>query len=205
MTTVRVARRLITRDAVARLLILVAVICFGWVLAMWAATAWVQSSNAHLLEDQLRARGAGPAAASREDETTGRLEIDRIGLRAMVLRGTDETTLRVAVGHVEGTPWPGEPGNAALAGHRDTFFRPLKDVRLGDEITFTSRSGVSRYRVAETRIVGPRDVDVLDQRHGPMLTLVTCYPFSYVGPAPSRLVVHARPVADHAHSTNQAN
>ena len=203
--TAGLARRLVTRDTLAWSLTAVALLCFTWVLATWTATWWVQSSNEHLLEDQIRAHAAGVASPARVDETTGRLEIARVGLRAMVLRGTDDTTLRVAVGHVEGTPWPGEPGNAALAGHRDTFFRPLKDVQLGDEITFTSRSGVSRYRVSETKVVGPRDVDVLDQRHGPMLTLVTCYPFSYVGPAPSRLIVHARPVAADATSTHPAH
>src|SRR5690606_16781789 len=122
------------------------------------------------------------------------LEIPRIGLQAIVLRGSDRTILDVAVGHVDGTAWPGDGGHAALAGHRDTFFRPLKHVEVGDAVRFTSRDGVRQYRVTAIRIVEPTDVQVLDAGLGPMLSLVTCYPLTYLGRAPLRLVVQARPL-----------
>jgi sortase A len=182
-----------TRRVLVFLLLLVGAACLAWVGGVQAISWYVQTSNDHLLDDQIRARASGAVAPAGSD-TTGRLEISRIGLRAIVLEGTDDNTLRVAVGHIAGTPWPGRGGHAALAGHRDTFFRPLRQVRIGDEIKFTSAAGVFRYRVAETEVVGPSDVEVLDPKRGTMLTLVTCYPFSFVGRAPRRFIVHARPI-----------
>ena len=173
-----------------RLLFVVGLLCLGWVAAVRGTTWYVQTSNDHLLEDQLRARGPAAAVIPATD-TTGRIEIARIGLKAMVLEGTDDATLRVAVGHIEGTEWPGRGGHAGLAGHRDTFFRPLRKVRIGDEIRYTSAAGIYRYRVSDTEIVGPRDVQVLDPHRTATLTLVTCYPFGFVGHAPDRFIVHA--------------
>jgi sortase A len=122
----------------------------------------------------------------------GRIEIPRLGMSAIVREGVDNSTLRRAVGHVPQTALPGESGNAALAAHRDTFFRPLKDVRKGDRITVTTREGVHEYRVTETRVVTPDDVSVLAPTMNPTLTLVTCYPFNFMGTAPKRFVVRAQ-------------
>jgi sortase A len=123
----------------------------------------------------------------------GRIEIPRLGLSAMVLEGTSGRALRRGVGHVERTAFPGETGNVGLAGHRDTHFRGLKEVKKGDLIRIDTPDGVFAYEVESIRIVDPDRGDLLDQKGRPRLTLVTCYPFYYVGPAPRRYVVVARP------------
>ena len=109
----------------------------------------------------------------------------------MILEGTDERTLQRAVGHIAGTALPGQPGNVALAGHRDTFFRGLRNIRANDEITLSTLRGSYRYRVDSTRVVGPEATEVLASSPEGALTLVTCYPFYFVGPAPKRFVVRA--------------
>ena len=121
----------------------------------------------------------------------GRIEIGRIGLAAMILEGTDASTLHRAVGHIPGTPLPGQQGNVAIAGHRDTFFRGLRNIRKDDEITLTTLNGTCRYRVDSTQVVAPEDTEVLDDSGEAILTLVTCYPFYFVGSAPKRFVVRA--------------
>ena len=121
----------------------------------------------------------------------GRLEIPRIGLSAVVAEGDDEHTLKIAVGHLPDTPLPWQEGNAALAGHRDTFFRPLRRISVGDAIRLTTPRGDYRYRVTRHTVVDPEELWVLDASSGAALTLITCYPFDFVGPAPRRFVVHA--------------
>lgn len=121
----------------------------------------------------------------------GRIEIRRIGLAAMIMEGTSDKTLRRAVGHILGTPLPGQEGNVAIAGHRDTFFRPLRNVQRDDEIRLTTLEGTYRYLVDSTQVVAPEDTQVLDDSGGPILTLMTCYPFYFVGPAPKRFIVRA--------------
>jgi len=107
-----------------------------------------------------------------------------------VREGVTNTALRQAVGHVPSSALPGQPGNVALAGHRDTFFRPLKDIKVSDTILLTTPDGTEEYHVVSTSIVEPTDVSVLDEKNNE-LTLVTCYPFYYVGPAPKRFIVQA--------------
>jgi sortase A len=124
-------------------------------------------------------------------ETVGRIEIPRLGVSAMIKAGTDARTLQLAVGHIPGTAFPGDAGNVGLAAHRDTFFRRLRDIQSDDEIRLTTPDGSYTYRVARTDIVEPRDVWVLDPTDHPALTLVTCYPFNYVGSAPQRFIVRA--------------
>lgn len=109
----------------------------------------------------------------------------------MVAEGADDSTLLRAVGHIPGTAWPGQPGNIGLAGHRDTFFRSLGEVRPGDSIRIETLSGSFVYRVRWKRVVTPRTVSVLQAGTVPSLTLVTCYPFHYVGAAPLRFAVRA--------------
>jgi sortase A len=121
----------------------------------------------------------------------GRLEIPRLRVSTIVRAGSDARTLQLAVGHIPGTALPGDNGNIGLAGHRDTFFRRLREIRPGDEIRFVTRDGTFVYRVERTQIVEPRDVWVLDPTPAPALTLVTCYPFTYVGSAPQRFIVRA--------------
>ena len=138
-----------------------------------------------------RADADGSGMAGGEGFPLGRIEISAIGLEVMILEGTGEETLRRAVGHIPGTPLPGQEGNVAIAGHRDTFFRPLRDIRKDDEITLTTLDGFYRYRVDSIRVVEPEDIAVLDDSDEAVLTLVTCYPFHFVGAAPQRFVVRA--------------
>lgn len=143
-----------------------------------------------VLTEANRARAGSPGSPGR-GSPLGRLEISRIGLAAMILEGTDGKTLRRAVGHVRGTALPGEQGNVAIAGHRDTFFRGLRNIHKDDEIMLTTFSGAYRYRVDSTQVVEPEDTEVLDDSGDAILTLVTCYPFYFVGPAPKRFIVRA--------------
>ena len=124
----------------------------------------------------------------------GVLEISAIRLRVPVLEGTDEVALDRAVGHIPGTAALGETGNIGIAGHRDGFFRGLKDVHVGETIDVYTQHGRSRYAVDEIETVSPDDVSVLAPRAKPSLTLVTCYPFYFVGSAPLRYIVHAMAV-----------
>lgn len=121
----------------------------------------------------------------------GRLQIPRLNLSVMVVEGADAGTLQRAVGHIPGTALPGMPGNTGLSGHRDTFFRPLQDVRHHDLIKFTTRLGTYRYRVTSIKVVSPTEITVLDSIGTESLTLVTCHPFTFVGAAPRRFIVQA--------------
>jgi sortase A len=124
----------------------------------------------------------------------GRIEIARLGLSVMVVEGDDGKILRRAAGHVPGTALPGQSGNVGITGHRDTFFRPLRNIQKDDVITLTALQGEYRYRVVSTKIVSPDDVSVLDPTSGEVLTLVTCHPFYFVGAAPNRFIVRAERV-----------
>jgi sortase A len=154
---------------------------------------------AQLLQDRQAANpGPRPAASTvlqsppaLNDGLIGLLAIPRVRLSAVVLEGAGATTLRRAVGHIAGTALPGGRGNVGIAGHRDTYFRPLRNIRRDDVITLTTPLGEYRYRVVSTRIVSPADVAVLDSGDGEILTLVTCYPFYFVGSAPDRFIVRA--------------
>lgn len=121
----------------------------------------------------------------------GMLDVPRLKLTTPVIEGDDDTTLKRAVGHLPDTPLPWQDGNSALAGHRDGLFRPLKDIKVGDEIRFRTSREELRYKVTATSIVKPDDVSVLGKRKKPSLTLITCYPFYYVGNAPKRFIIHA--------------
>jgi sortase A len=121
----------------------------------------------------------------------GRIEIPRIGVSAIVREGDDDATLAVAVGHIPGTARPGERGNMALAGHRDSFFRALRNIEIDDVIRVRVLGIGYTYRVDSTEVVAPDSMGVLASTEDSVLTLVTCYPFAYVGNAPSRFIVRA--------------
>ncbi len=124
----------------------------------------------------------------------GEFQVPRLGLSVMVVEGDSRANLRRAVAHISNSPLPGELGNVALAGHRDTFFRPLRNIHVGDEITFKTQARTINYVVESFDVVAPDDLQILDPTAGHDLTLVTCYPFYFVGPAPKRFIVHAREV-----------
>ena len=132
-----------------------------------------------------------PVLAIKEGDVLGRIEIPRIGVSVAVLQGTTWRTLRLGVGHIKGTALPGEPGNIGIAGHRDTYFRALKDIHKDDEIQLETATGITRYVVDWIRITSPSDNGVLAPTTESSLTLVTCYPFYYIGAAPERFIVHA--------------
>jgi sortase A len=143
------------------------------------------------LWSEKRIRAYQASLAANVAPPLGVLEISTLHLQVPVLEGTDELTLDRGVGHISGTGSLGGDGNIGIAGHRDGFFRVLKDIHVGDTIDVHTHSGRSRYVVDEIQIVSPDDVSVLAPRAKPSLTLVTCYPFYFVGSAPSRYVVHA--------------
>ena len=131
-----------------------------------------------------------PAAQS-DHEVIGRLQIRELGISVPVMRDYDSASLIRGVGHVPGTAVPGGLGNLVLAGHRDTFFRPLRGIRPGMEMQVSDARGTWAYQVDGTEIVTPDQVRVLDIGERPEMTLITCYPFEFIGAAPKRFIVHA--------------
>lgn len=129
-----------------------------------------------------------------EGAVIGKMEIPRLGLKVIVVQGDSSKILQHAVGHLPETPLPGEWGNVVLAGHRDGFFRPLRNIQSGDAITLRTSGGDLRYEVESTAVVPPSDISVLQPSSERRLTLITCFPFYYVGPAPNRFIVRARQV-----------
>jgi sortase A len=144
--------------------------------------------------------GASPSAPTRAlDGSRGIIEIPRLGLRAAIHEGVDAATLRRAVGHLPHSALPGEAGNLVVAAHRDTFFRPLRQIRQGDVLRFVDGDLSSEYVVDSIRIVKPTAIEVLRPTSTARATLVTCYPFDFIGPAPQRFIVGAslaRPTVD---------
>lgn len=174
----------------------------GFVLAdRWRFQNRERHHLEQLLHEHQEASGVARQTVSRNppkksslgiaDGLIGRIDIPRLRVSVIVIEGTSNTTLRRAVGHIPGTPLPGQRGNVAISGHRDTFFRPLRNIRHNDIITVTTPFGEYRYRVVSTRIVSPSNVAVLDPNDNEILTLVTCYPFYFVGSAPDRFIVRA--------------
>lgn len=131
----------------------------------------------------------------------GRLDAPSVKLSTAVLEGSDDATLSRGSGHIEDTPFPGQPGNVGIAGHRDTTFRALRRIHIGDALEFKTADRLYRYRISKTWIVGPDDVYVLDPTPRPALTLVTCYPFEFVGHAPNRFIVRADLVGEEPRGT----
>jgi len=185
----------------ARALFAAGVILLGYVawVALQArlyeirAQEYLDSAALSRMEKPHASPGLAASIESRplEGDILGRIEIARLNVSAAILQGTKARTLRLGVGHIDGTALPGESGNSAIAGHRDTFFRALKDIRLGDEIEIQTATGLSHYQVDWAKVVRPDDLTVLDPSNGPALTLVTCYPFRYLGAAPERFVIRA--------------
>jgi sortase A len=189
-----------------RLLLVVGLICVGYFLytytEAWLYQAFEDRELDKILNDTSATGTSGtapeapaPRAVPRRTfapgSTVGRIEIPRLGVSTVIRAGSDARTLRLAVGYIPGTALPGDSGNFGLAGHRDTFFRKLRDINPDDEIRIVTTDGVFNYYVQRTTIVMPEDVWVLDPTSYPALTLVTCYPFNYIGSAPKRFIVRA--------------
>jgi sortase A len=134
-------------------------------------------------------------AARAADAPLAVLRIPKVGLTVPVFNGTSERNLNRGAGRIEGTAQLGEPGNVGIAAHRDGFFRALKDVQVGDVLVMERATATDTYRIVSTTIVDPSDVSVLDPTLTSSVTLVTCYPFYFVGSAPQRFIVHAQRMA----------
>jgi sortase A len=187
------------------LLLLVGLLLVGlWFKNDTEARAFLAAESKKLAAAQREANVAGPHAqwSPKTGKTAwmpvtlasgvfGRIEIPRLGISALIAEGTKPAQLDRAVGHIVTTAFPGQPGNCALAGHRDSFLLGLGDVRERDVIRIDTLQGTYTYEVEWGAVVGPNRVDVLDETVAPSLTLVTCYPFLAVGPAPERYVVRA--------------
>lgn len=191
-----------------RLLVIVGIVCLAYYGYVSAESALYQAYEAKELDAILTSVPTPPQpvaepadvplpprARPASGSTIGRLEIPRLHVSAIVRAGSDARTLRLAIGHIGGTALPGEQGNVGLAAHRDTFFRRLGDIRSGDQVRLVTPDGTFTYRVKGTRVVEPRDMWVLDPTATPALTLITCYPFRYIGSAPQRFIVRAELVA----------
>jgi len=140
--------------------------------------------------DSHAARAAGPSAPA-IGAVIAKLEAPSVQMTTTVLEGSDDATLSRGAGHIEDTPFPGQSGNIGIAGHRDTVFRPLRRIKVGDPLEITTADRTYHYRISKTLIVGPDDVYVLDPTDRPTVTLVTCYPFDFIGHAPKRFIVQA--------------
>ena len=149
--------------------------------------------KARVERDQTAQSGvaAAPQTPPRRGDAIARLEVPRLELSAMVLEGDDAGILFRGVGHISGTAMPGSGGNSCLAAHRDSFFRPLKDIRVGDSIEVTTWDGSLQYEVDSILIVDPDDVWVMAPSQDERLTLISCYPFYFIGKAPRRFIVQA--------------
>jgi sortase A len=177
-----------------RLLLTTAILLLGYYGYVVLDTWMFQRRAAQSLERlPLASSSPSPAAAvaAGPDGLIGRLDVQRLGVSVVVIEGTDVLTLRRAAGHIKGTALPGQTGNIGIAGHRDTLFRPLRNIQPDDIITLTTPRGQYRYRVVSTKVVNPRDVAVLNPDGHEVLTLVTCYPFYFVGAAPDRFIIRA--------------
>jgi sortase A len=177
-----------------------ALIAIGVCLAIWCAKVLVEARYTESLAPvKVTMTPADGEPARRppiaEGTVLARLEIPSLKIATTVLEGSDDETLRKASGHIEETPLPGEAGNVGIAGHRDTVFRPLEHVKAGDALNVTTADHVYHYAIRKTLIVGPQDVYVLDATARATLTLVTCYPFQYIGHAPKRFIVKAELVS----------
>ncbi|HEX5718662.1 MAG TPA: class D sortase [Thermoanaerobaculia bacterium] len=207
-----------------RALLAIGIVCLGIFAWSWLDARWVDIRETRRLEEALAAAPAVKSKASETDsfasfekgaeqvqkeekktelpppesgELVGRLAIPRLGITAIVLEGVEKKTLRRGAGHIPATALPDQDeGNVGIAAHRDSHFRGLKDIREDDTIELTTLDGTFHYQVEWTKIVKPADVSVLEPTDEPALTLVTCYPFYYVGSAPERFIVRAHRVPE---------
>ena len=163
--------------------------------AQWSGQRMLASTSSGTQEQILirKPKAARRSATPAKGAVLGSFEIPRLKLSYVLLEGTDNRTLDKSIGHVEGTAGVGESGNVGIAGHRNTHFRKLEWIRRGDTIVLKSAGAEYRYQVEWIRLFNPTDLEVLDPEHGPSVTLVTCFPFEYVGSAPLRYIVRELP------------
>jgi len=166
------------------------VVAYGGISQRYASWQFGQETGAPAAIEGVAAAGLSPLDV-REGDRVGRLDIPRLGLSVMVFQGIRESALVAGAGHVPGTPPPGGAGNVVIAAHRDTYFRTLSGIRAGDRIRIVTHRGTYEYVVDSSETVDPEDTRVMESRDHDELTLITCYPFYFVGSAPKRFIVHA--------------
>jgi sortase A len=195
----------------AYLLVMIGGAALGWCAAILVDTYLTQRQARERLESMpstppparrlppaTKRPPSGPPVIVKPGTPLAELSIPRLGVSAIVLQGSDDRTLRVGLGHIESTALPGESGNVAIAGHRDSFFRPLRNVQIGDDIMLDTPAARVHYRVSSYRVVHPSEVSVIRPTDDAVLTLVTCFPFYFIGSAPDRFIVRANFVGDYA-------
>ncbi len=175
---------------------IVGCLAIGYCAFIWGRAYYDQAQANwalnHVLPGDPGTNGGTPAPkGAAEGSLVGRIDIPRLDLSVIVFEGTSDDTLARGVGHLRGTAAPGQLGNLVLAAHRDTYFRSLRDIRQGDRITVKAPDGDYQYSVDSTAIVQPTQTEVLRPSDDATLTLITCYPFNYIGSAPERFIVHA--------------
>jgi LPXTG-site transpeptidase (sortase) family protein len=174
---------------ISKIFLLIGILCLG-LYGFFKVEAHVRQAQLEAELDQETSFVAVPPEPAghtlQVGDLFGRLEVPRLGMSVMVMEGDTDSVLRQGAGRIR---W----ADLAIAGHRDSFFRPLKDVEIGDEIRLTTPQGISEYHVVSTSVVEPDDTSAVKNAAPGNLTLVTCYPFQYIGPAPERFVVEASP------------
>ncbi len=157
--------------------------------------AFLPTAEDEIAQRLARATPAAPPLVRRSPglhQLLGRIEIPGVHISVPIVEGADDAGLKMGAAHIIGTAYPGDAANVGIAAHRDTYFRALSRIAPGEEILIETPAGIFRYRVSGTEVVRPTDVRVLQSAGRPEMTLVTCYPFYYVGHAPKRFIVHAR-------------
>ena len=192
----------VLQKIVGRVLVLAGALAFACWGYLTLHQIWFQRASNRVLQQEIAKASTSPQhqdvqahAAGiplRHGEMIGSLDIPRVNVSVIVLEGADSSVLAVAAGHIPGTALPGFNGNVGIAAHRDTFFRSLREIRAEDRLRLKTPDGIFQYAVESTEVVEPSNTEVLRQTAGQELTLVTCYPFNYIGSAPKRFIVHAR-------------
>ena len=197
------------RNHAIKILSLILLFVGAWFVFSGARDFLASKFGQFRMSRQWHAPQASPQGGGEEAPDLGpavaRLVIPRLDVHLFVVEGTDMRDLRIGPGHMEGTAMPGQDGNCVIAGHRDTHFRPLKDLEKGDDIILQTRNGEYHYKVVKTNVVPPTDTKPLDPTSQPVLHLITCYPFYYIGSAPKRFVVTAQLDQSQAYRTSSAS
>lgn len=192
LSSVRWKSALVHRRTLSLLLIVVGIGLLVYVGSQYFGMYRSQRTLEAQWEQQAAQASVPGAPKLTADDLLTRVVIPKINLDAIVVEGASRKKLSEGPGHMKETATPGEPGNAVITGHRDTFFRHIYELKNGDDILIRRAGQVFRYQVTGKKIVMPDDVGVLKQTEDPQLTLITCYPTYYIGPAPKRLVVFSK-------------
>jgi sortase A len=198
-------RLLLARQKLSAILMFVGVILLGYVGSeYWAMYREQQALRQQWQEQQKVQSSAESVAGPVKDDGLTRVSIPKINLDVIVVEGTNHKALRVGPGHLKQTPAPGELGNSVISAHRDTFFRHIYELAKGDEIQVRRNGRTYTFEVTGKKIVQPNDVSILNNTADARLTLITCYPTYYIGPAPQRLIVFSKLIGDTHKAAQQA-